>query len=171
MTLRIEQPSTCASLKPTANRRKRTSGGKPRKFLQKEGYDLTDEYFDHESSRKGRRERKAFDRMYETVESREFDVLVYWSLDRFSREGIRKTISYLRNRIPLETKDEIGSRIREAPPLPALRSAFDERFRYYNQAGITTRSDGTPRSDIPPREHLGQTLDTLESKPQIAAVS
>ena len=33
--------------------------------------------------------------MFEAAENREFDVLVFWSLDRFSREGIRKTISYL----------------------------------------------------------------------------
>jgi len=66
-----------------------------REFLQKEGYKLLGEYVDHESGRKGRREREAFDRMFEAAESREFDVLVFWSLDRFSREGIRKTISYL----------------------------------------------------------------------------
>jgi DNA invertase Pin-like site-specific DNA recombinase len=66
-----------------------------RKFLQREGYDLAGEYVDHESGRKGRREREGFDQMFEAAENREFDVLVFWSLDRFSREGIRKTISYL----------------------------------------------------------------------------
>jgi DNA invertase Pin-like site-specific DNA recombinase len=66
-----------------------------RKFLKKEGYELAGEYVDHESGRKGRREREAFDEMFEAAENREFDVLVFWSLDRFSREGIRKTISYL----------------------------------------------------------------------------
>jgi DNA invertase Pin-like site-specific DNA recombinase len=66
-----------------------------REFLQKEGYELVGEYVDHESGRKGRRERDAFDEMFEAAENREFDVLVFWSLDRFSREGIRKTISYL----------------------------------------------------------------------------
>lgn len=66
-----------------------------REFLKKEGYKLAGEYADHESGRKGRREREAFDEMFEAAEDREFDVLVFWSLDRFSREGIRKTISYL----------------------------------------------------------------------------
>ncbi|WP_251951901.1 recombinase family protein [Salinibacter ruber] len=66
-----------------------------REFLQKEGYELAGEYVDHESGRKGRKEREAFDEMFEAAENREFDVLVFWSLDRFSREGIRKTISYL----------------------------------------------------------------------------
>jgi len=66
-----------------------------RDFLEQEGYELIREYVDHESGRKGRREREAFDRMFEAAENREFDVLVFWSLDRFSREGIQKTISYL----------------------------------------------------------------------------
>jgi len=66
-----------------------------REFLQKEGYELAGEYVDHESGRKGRREREAFDQMFEAAEAREYGVLVFWSLDRFSREGIRKTISYL----------------------------------------------------------------------------
>jgi DNA invertase Pin-like site-specific DNA recombinase len=48
---------------------------------------------DHESGRKGRKEREAFDRMPGAAENRAFDVLVFWSLDRFARGGIRKTIS------------------------------------------------------------------------------
>jgi DNA invertase Pin-like site-specific DNA recombinase len=34
--------------------------------------------------------------VFEAAENREFDLLIFWSLDRFSREGIRKTVSYLR---------------------------------------------------------------------------
>lgn len=64
-------------------------------FLQQEGYKLAQEFVDHESGRKGRRERSGFDSMFEAAENREFDILVFWSLDRFSREGIRKTIRYL----------------------------------------------------------------------------
>lgn len=66
-----------------------------REFLDREGYALAGEFVDHESGRKGRRERSGFDQMFEAAEDREFDVLVFWSLDRFSREGIRKTINYL----------------------------------------------------------------------------
>lgn len=34
--------------------------------------------------------------MFEAAETREVDVLLFcWSLDRFSREGIRKTTHYL----------------------------------------------------------------------------
>jgi transposase InsO family protein len=64
------------------------------------------------------------------------------------------------------TKAEIGSRITESPSIPALRSVFDERFRYYNR-----ERRHSSIGYIPPREHLGQTFDTLEPEPQIAAVS
>jgi DNA invertase Pin-like site-specific DNA recombinase len=33
--------------------------------------------------------------MLKAAASREFDVLLFWALDRFSREGIRKTLAYL----------------------------------------------------------------------------
>ena len=77
-----------------------------RRFIEGEGYTLTDEFVDHESGRKGRRERAAFGWMFEAAERREFDTLVFWSLDRFSREGIRKTVAYLQQ---LET---LGVRFR-----------------------------------------------------------
>ena len=66
-----------------------------RSFCEKEGYDVAGEFVDHESGRKGRKTRKAFNRMFEAAERREIDLVVFWSLDRFSREGIRKTIHYL----------------------------------------------------------------------------
>lgn len=56
---------------------------------------LVAEYVDRESGTKGRRERKDFDRMFADAARRRFDVLLFWALDRFSREGIRKTIAYL----------------------------------------------------------------------------
>ncbi|QIN84652.1 resolvase [Rubrobacter tropicus] len=60
-----------------------------------EGHGLVAEYVDRESGTRGRRERKDFDRMFADAVRRRFDVLLFWALDRFSREGIRKTIAYL----------------------------------------------------------------------------
>lgn len=59
------------------------------------GHALVAEYVDRESGTRGRRERKDFDRMFADAARRRFDVLLFWALDRFSREGIRKTIAYL----------------------------------------------------------------------------
>ncbi len=69
--------------------------GPLRAFCERQGYAVAGEYVDHESGRKGRRERAAFARLFEDAAARRFDLVVFWSLDRFSREGIRKTILYL----------------------------------------------------------------------------
>ncbi len=66
-----------------------------RAFCEHQGYAVYREYVDHESGSKGRRERAAFARLFEDAAARRFDLVVFWSLDRFSREGIRKTILYL----------------------------------------------------------------------------
>lgn len=60
-----------------------------------EGHELVAEYVDRQSGTRGRRERRDFDRMFADAARRRFDVLLFWALDRFSREGIRKTIVYL----------------------------------------------------------------------------
>ena len=67
-----------------------------REFCERwEGHDLVAEYVDRESGTRGRRERKDFDRIFADAARRRFDVVLFWALDRFSREGIRKTIAYL----------------------------------------------------------------------------
>jgi DNA invertase Pin-like site-specific DNA recombinase len=43
----------------------------------------------------GLKQRKAFDQMMLAASQKKFDLLLFWSLDRLSREGIVKTIGYL----------------------------------------------------------------------------
>ena len=66
-----------------------------REFCGRQGYEIYDEYMDDESGTKGKRERSGFARLFEDVGKRKFDVVLVWSLDRFTREGISKTIFYL----------------------------------------------------------------------------
>jgi DNA invertase Pin-like site-specific DNA recombinase len=67
-----------------------------REFCERwEGHELVAEYVDRESGTRGRRERKDFDKVFADAARRRFDVLLFWALDRLSREGIRKTIAYL----------------------------------------------------------------------------
>jgi DNA invertase Pin-like site-specific DNA recombinase len=54
-----------------------------------DGHELVAEYVDRESGTRGRRERADFDRMFADAARHRFDVLLFWALDRFSREGIR----------------------------------------------------------------------------------
>ena len=44
---------------------------------------------------KGEKARPAFRQMFEAASRREFDVLLFWSLDRLSREGVLPTLTYL----------------------------------------------------------------------------
>lgn len=64
-------------------------------FCDRIGWQVHKSYVDRESGRKGRKEREAFAQMFDDAARRKFDVVLFWSLDRFSREGIRKTIYYL----------------------------------------------------------------------------
>ena len=64
-------------------------------YCERARYEVAAEYVDRESGRRGRAERRAFARLFEDAARREFDLVVFWALDRFSREGIRKTIHYL----------------------------------------------------------------------------
>jgi DNA invertase Pin-like site-specific DNA recombinase len=59
------------------------------------GWQVVREYVDYESGRKGRDKRRDFDTMLEAAGRRDFDLVYFWRLNRFSREGIKKTIHYL----------------------------------------------------------------------------
>jgi len=47
------------------------------------------------SGSKGEKDRPAFRKMFEAASRRQFDVLLFWSLDRLSREGVLPTLTYL----------------------------------------------------------------------------
>jgi DNA invertase Pin-like site-specific DNA recombinase len=49
----------------------------------------------HESGTKGERHRKAFAALLAAAARREFDLVLFWSLDRFSREDMARTVGYL----------------------------------------------------------------------------
>ena len=59
------------------------------------GHAIAHEYIDHESGRKGAKERKQFARLFEDAHKRQFDCVLFWALDRFTREGMAATVMYL----------------------------------------------------------------------------
>jgi DNA invertase Pin-like site-specific DNA recombinase len=59
------------------------------------GHTISREYVDHESGRKGADKRKQFATLFDDAAKRKFDCVLFWALDRFSREGMAQTISYL----------------------------------------------------------------------------
>ena len=66
-----------------------------RAYCERQGYDVIGEYVDYESGRRGKAERKRFADLLKDAGQRNVDLVLFWALDRFSREGIRKTIHYL----------------------------------------------------------------------------
>ena len=64
-----------------------------REYCNNMNYEITYEYIDEKSG--GSENRPAFKKMFEDASKRKFDVVLFWSLDRFSREGVRKTIHHL----------------------------------------------------------------------------
>jgi DNA invertase Pin-like site-specific DNA recombinase len=59
------------------------------------GWTVIREYIEHESAA-GKVRRRQFADMMQAAENGEFKVLAFWSLDRFSREGVAQTLFDLR---------------------------------------------------------------------------
>jgi DNA invertase Pin-like site-specific DNA recombinase len=64
-----------------------------REFCDVQGWQIVAEYTDEESGAKS--DRAGFRRMWHDAAQRRFDVLLFWALDRFSREGVLETLNYL----------------------------------------------------------------------------
>jgi hypothetical protein len=62
---------------------------------------LTDTFEDVMSGRKSEKDRPSFAAMLKAAHQRKFDILVFWALDRLTREGTRATLNYLQR---LESK-------------------------------------------------------------------
>ncbi len=74
---------------------KRVPHARFRALCLKHSWIVTREYVDVEPGRKGKRERAEFAELFRDGGRRRFDLVLFWSLDRFSREGITKTIAYM----------------------------------------------------------------------------
>jgi DNA invertase Pin-like site-specific DNA recombinase len=64
-----------------------------REFAAKQGWTVTREYIDHETG--SRADRVEFKQMFQDASQRRFDLLLFWALDRLSREGVLQTLNYL----------------------------------------------------------------------------
>lgn len=62
-------------------------------FAERLGYIIYKEYCDQESG--GTADRPQFQQLFADAYQRRFDVVLFWSLDRFSREGVGETLNYL----------------------------------------------------------------------------
>jgi DNA invertase Pin-like site-specific DNA recombinase len=75
-----------------------------RKLCTAQGWSIVSEYEDHESG--GKADRSQFKAMMTDAAKRKFDVVLFWALDRFSREGVYET------HVHLKRLDDAGVRFR-----------------------------------------------------------
>ena len=64
-----------------------------REFAAKQGWLIYHEYVDQVTGSTD--ERPQFQQMFQDASQRRFDVLLFWSLDRLSREGVLETLQHL----------------------------------------------------------------------------
>src|SRR5262249_14506264 len=64
-----------------------------REYCERQGWDYV-EYTDRRSG--ARADRTAFQKVFEDARLKKFDLVLFWALDRFSREGVTETLNYLK---------------------------------------------------------------------------
>jgi DNA invertase Pin-like site-specific DNA recombinase len=67
--------------------------GQLRAFAHTQRWNIKGEYIDIASGKNGDREQ--FKALFDAASRREFELVLFWSLDRFSREGVFETLQYL----------------------------------------------------------------------------
>jgi DNA invertase Pin-like site-specific DNA recombinase len=70
-------------------------------FIENQGWRLVDSFEDSMSGSKTDKDRPGFAAMLKAAHQRKFDIIVFWALDRLTREGARATLNYLQR---LESK-------------------------------------------------------------------
>jgi DNA invertase Pin-like site-specific DNA recombinase len=63
------------------------------RFAASQGWEIAGEYFDHETGKHA--ERVRFRVLFADATKRRFDVVLFWALDRFTREGALETLQHL----------------------------------------------------------------------------
>jgi len=64
-----------------------------REYCSRQGWDVVTEFVDRASGK--RSDREQFQAMFAAASQRQFDCVLFWSLDRFSREGTLETLTHL----------------------------------------------------------------------------
>jgi DNA invertase Pin-like site-specific DNA recombinase len=64
-----------------------------RDFARSQNWTIVHEYVDRATGKHSDREQ--FQRLFEDASQHKFDLVLFWSLDRFSREGVKATLDHL----------------------------------------------------------------------------
>jgi DNA invertase Pin-like site-specific DNA recombinase len=63
-------------------------------FAGNQGWEIVAEYVDRVTG-SGKKSREQFDQMIRDASQKRFSLVLFWKLDRLSREGVRKTLRHL----------------------------------------------------------------------------
>ena len=66
-----------------------------KEYANRQNWDIVEVVTDVCSGSKSAAERTGLNKVFKMAHKKQFDVVLFWSLDRFSREGSRKTLEYL----------------------------------------------------------------------------
>jgi DNA invertase Pin-like site-specific DNA recombinase len=150
-----------------------------RRWCDRMGYQVEREYVEHENGGRGADYRKQLAAMFAGAARREFDLLLVWSLDRFSREGMAATIGHLQRlnghgvrfhsftEEHLSTENELVRNILLAT-LASLAKLEREKISQRTKAGLERARArgkvlGRPKLSEGKRAKLRKALDTGES--------
>ncbi len=143
-----------------------------RAWCSNSGHVIAHEYVEHESGRKGADKRKQFAALFEDAARRKFDCVLFWALDRFSREGMAQTIAHLQRLTSygvgfhsytephLATDNELVRNILLAL-LSSLAKVEVQKLSARTKAGMERarahgKRIGRPRLDIAMRKEIAQ---------------
>ena len=128
-----------------------------RQWCERMGYPVVREYVEHESG-KGVEYRRKLAEMFADGARRDFDLLLVWSLDRLSREGMAATVMHLQRLAShgvafrsfteehLSTENELVRNVLLAV-LASLAKLEREKISQRTKAGLERARDGeTPRA-------------------------
>ena len=65
-----------------------------RQYCRQQGWEIAGEYVDQKTGRTA--DRAAFQRLFDHAYQKRFQMVLFWALDRFSREGATDTLQHLR---------------------------------------------------------------------------
>ena len=150
-----------------------------RGWCQRMGHPIVREYVEHENGGRGVEYRKQLAAMFAAAARRDFDLLLVWSLDRFSREGMAATISHLQRLAShgvgfrsfteehLSTENELVRNILLAT-LASLAKLEREKISQRTKAGLERARAkgmvlGRPKFSDGDRRRLRAALDTGQS--------
>jgi DNA invertase Pin-like site-specific DNA recombinase len=138
------------------------------------GHEIVREYVDQESGRKGADKRRQFAALFEDASRRKFDCVLFWALDRFSREGMVPTIMHLQRlagygvsfhsytEAHLATDNELVRNVLLAV-LASLTKVEAQKISERTKAGMARakaagKRIGRPKLDIETRRKIAQGL-------------